>query len=58
MVAGMSRIATYVDIPNLDHLMRALADSFYLKQVFSMLFLHNRQGVSENSNCTNLVGAD
>jgi hypothetical protein len=27
MVAGMSRIATYVDIPNLDHLMRALADS-------------------------------
>ena len=23
-----------------------------------MLFLHNRQGMSENSNCTNLVGAD
>ena len=23
-----------------------------------MLFLHNRQGMSENSNCTNLVGED
>ena len=23
-----------------------------------MLFLHNRQGMSENSNCTNLVGLD
>ena len=33
-------------------------DSFYLKQVFSMLFLHNRQGMSENSNRTNLVGED
>ena len=26
--------------------------------LFSMLFLHNRQGMSENSNCTYLVGAD
>ena len=27
MVAVMSRIVSYVDIANLDHLMRALADS-------------------------------
>ena len=32
--------------------------SFYLKKFFSMLFLHNRQGTSENSNRTNLVGED